>query len=94
MEEGGIARFPDAPTERGVKHIYELCKAADEGYYGYILFVIQMSGITSFEPNDRTHPAFGEALRYAEKRGIRVLAYDCEVTENSLMLRNKIQVNL
>lgn len=94
LEEGGIARFPDAPTERGVKHIYELCKAADEGYYGYILFVIQMSGIISFEPNDRTHPAFGEALRYAEERGIHVLAYDCEVTENSLMLRNEIQVSL
>lgn len=94
LEEDGIARFPDAPTERGVKHIYELCKAADEGYYGYILFVIQMSGITSFEPNDRTHPVFGEALRYAEERGIHVLAYDCEVTENSLMLRNEIQVSL
>ena len=94
LEENGIARFPDAPTERGIKHINELVNAAEEGYSSYILFVIQMKGIRLFEPNDRTHPAFGEALRRAAKKGVAVLACDCQVTMDSLQLDQIIPVHL
>ncbi len=94
LEENGVARFPDAPTERGIKHIEELIQATKEGYRGYILFVIQMKEIDYFEPNDRTHKAFGEALRKAEKEGVSVLAYDCLVTENTLDIRYPVAVKL
>lgn len=77
LEEDGVARFPDAPTERGVKHVRELMRAAAEGYEAYVLFVIQMKGVHRFEPNDKTHPAFGQALREAVGAGVTVLAYDC-----------------
>lgn len=94
LAEDHIARFPDAPTERGVKHVYELCKAVKEDYKGFVLFVIQMTGIQQFEPNDRTHRAFGDALRQAVKKGVAVLAYDCKVTEDTLELKNQIPVML
>ena len=73
LEEDGTARFPDAPTERGVKHIRELMRCLDDGYEAYILFVIQMKGVHAFEPNDRTHPAFGETLREDDGKGVRIL---------------------
>lgn len=94
LEENGVARFPDAPTERGVKHVYELCKAAGQGYLGFVLFVVQMTGIDHLEPNDRTHKAFGDALRQAEKEGVCILAWDCEVTADTLELKNQIPVKL
>lgn len=94
LEENQVARFPDAPTERGVKHVHELCRAVKEGYRGYVLFVIQMTGIRNFEPNDRTHKAFGDALRQAEKDGVAVLACDCNVTEDTLEIKNQIPVTL
>lgn len=94
LEEDGIARFPDAPTERGIKHIRELQQALEEGYETYILFVIQMKGILHFEPNDRTHPAFGDALREAAEHGVNILAYDCLVTEDSMRLDEKVEVQL
>ena len=94
LEEDYVARFPDAPTERGVKHVHELCRAVKEGYRGYVLFVIQMTGIRNFEPNDRTHKAFGDALRQAEKDGVAVLACDCNVTEDTLEIKNQIPVTL
>lgn len=94
LEENGVAKFPDAPTERGVKHIYELCKAVEAGYCGFVLFVIQMKGVTSFSPNDETHKAFGDALRYASTKGVQILAYDCSVTADTLTLRNEVQVLL
>lgn len=94
LEEEGIARFPDAPTERGVKHIHELMECKKDGCEAYIFFVIQMKGIKSFEPNDRTHPAFGEALRQAAAAGVHILAYDCQVTEDSIEIDQKIQVRL
>ncbi len=65
-----------------------------EGYRGFVLFVIQMTGIQQFEPNDRTHRAFGDALRQAVKEGVAVLAYDCNVTEDTLELKNQIPVML
>ena len=76
LEENGIVKFPDAPTERGIKHIEELCEATKEGYEAYIFFVIQMKGVRYFTPNMETQPAFGEALKRAKEQGVHVLAYD------------------
>ncbi len=79
LEKDGVAYFPDAPTERGVKHLYELAEAVKQGYEGYLLFVVQMKGICEVRPNDKTHPAFGDALRAAEQTGVGLLAVDCLV---------------
>ena len=92
LEEDGIARFPDAPTERGVKHIRELISCLEDGCDAYIFFVIQMKGVRALEPNDRTHPAFGEALREAARKGVQVLAYDCVVRPDELKLDQRIEV--
>ncbi len=94
LEENNIARFPDAPTERGVKHIYELIDAKNAGYEVNILFVIQMKGIEHFEPNDNTHAAFGEALREADKAGVKIMAIDCDVTENEVIAGDYVPVVL
>lgn len=94
LEENGVARFPDAPTERGIKHIEELMRAKKEGYEAYIVFVIQMKGIHHFEPNDRTHAAFGEILRKAEKAGVHILAMDCQVKEDELVIDQPVPVCL
>lgn len=94
LEESGIARFPDAPTVRGVKHVEELIRAKREGYTACVLFVIQMKGISCFMPNDRTHPAFGDALRKADKEGVKLMAYDCQVSPGSLWLSSPIPVKL
>lgn len=94
LEEEGIARFPDAPTERGIKHMLELQKAVEEGYEAYVLFVIQMKGIYAFEPNDRTHPQFGETLRQVRDAGVGVLAYDCRVTPEEMELDQPVRVEL
>lgn len=79
LEREGLAYFPDAPTERGVKHIHELTALARSGHPAYILFVTQMKGVTALLPNDETHPAFGEALREAREAGVKVIAVDCVV---------------
>lgn len=89
LEEEGIAKFPDAPTERGVKHVLELVKAKSEGYAAFIVFIIQMKHIQCFTPNDETHGAFGEALRFAAKNGVTVLAYECDVTPSSIEVNGK-----
>ncbi|MDO4260627.1 MAG: DNA/RNA nuclease SfsA [Eubacteriales bacterium] len=94
LEEDGVARFPDAPTERGVKHIRELMRCRAEGYEAGILFVIQMKGIRYLEPNDRTHPEFGEALRQAEDAGVEIMAVDCAVTPDSIRADRRIEVRL
>lgn len=94
LEEEGIARFPDAPTERGIKHLQELVKCRMEGYQAYLIFVIQMKGVQAMEPNDRTHQAFGEALREAKKAGVQILAYDSFVTPDSIVLDKQIPVFL
>lgn len=85
LERDGIAYFPDAPTERGVKHIRELTELARKGHPASVLFVVQMKGITALRPNDETHKAFGDALREANAAGVRILAVDCivETTTNS-----------
>lgn len=94
LEEGGIARFPDAPTARGVKHMEELCKCVSEGYEAYVLFVIQMKGIEKFQPNWNTHREFGEALVRAKAAGVKLLAYDCVVTEDSIILDQPVPIDL
>lgn len=94
LENEGLACFPDAPTERGVKHVQELCKCINDGYEAYILFVIQMKGVRSFSPNWKTHPAFGEALLAAEKAGVHILAYDCDVTKDSIFMKDVVPVLL
>lgn len=94
LEEEGIARFPDAPTERGVKHLQELMHCMEAGYEAYLFFVIQMKGVHVFEPNDRTHPAFGETLREAAARGVQILAYDCAVGPDEMRIDTRIEVRL
>ena len=94
LEEDGIVRFPDAPTERGVKHLEELCACVEAGYKAAVIFVVQMEGMQHFEPNDKTHPQFGEALRRARKAGVEVLAYECKVTPSSLEISKSIPVVL
>ena len=94
LEENGAARFPDAPTERGVKHIQELQRAVEAGLQATLFFVVQMADIQSVAPNDITHPAFGSALRKAAERGVNVLAYDCTVTADRLAIRRPVPVLL
>ena len=94
LEEGGAARFPDAPTERGIKHIRQLQRAVKEGIAATLFFVVQMEGIRSVCPNDDTHPAFGAALREAAKDGVHVCAYDCTVRPDSLAIRRAVPVLL
>ena len=94
LEEGGLARFPDAPTERGVRHLEELIKAAGEGKKAFVIFVIQMKGVNAFTPNDRTHKAFADALRKASSEGVNVMAYDCIVTRSSIVCADSVPVIL
>lgn len=94
LERDGVAMFPDAPTERGVKHLQELTEAVKDGFGAYVLFVIQMKGVTEFRPNEETHKAFAEALRKADRGGVKILAYDCAVEEKGFVIDQKVPVNL
>lgn len=94
LEEQNIARFPDAPTLRGIKHMEELIQAKNDGYEAYLLFVIQMKGIEWFEPNWKTHAAFGETLRKAHNAGVKLLAYDCMVEEDRMEICDPVPINL
>lgn len=94
LEQDGVAAFPDAPTERGVRHLEELSAARREGYECAVCFVIQMKGPTRFRPNEATHPAFGAALRAAAETGVDVLAYDCRVTPDQLWLDAPVPIDL
>lgn len=94
LEVEGGAFFPDAPTERGVKHLHELKAARQQGYRAAVCFVIQMKGVDFFSPNDATHPAFGQALREAAAAGVEVWAYDCAVTPDTLALSAPVPVRL
>ena len=91
LEIDGIGYFPDAPTERGVKHINELSEAAKMGFICSVAFVIQMNGIREVRPNIITHKEFGEALENAAKNGVEIVFYLCEVTENSLKITEEIR---
>ncbi len=92
LENDGVASFPDAPTERGIKHLHELVDAMNDGYEAYILFVVQMKGVRAFTPNDETHRAFGDALREAKKAGVTVLVYDCAVTHDEMRIEDPIKI--
>ena len=94
LEREGHAFFPDAPTERGIKHLNELCRAVTEGYKACILFIVQMKGVSDFAPNDVTHPEFGEALRKAAEHGVHIKAVDCLVTPDSMTADKEIEVRL
>ncbi len=94
LEDDGVVRFPDAPTERGVKHLKELQKAVTEGYRAYVLFVVQMSDVKYFEPNAKTHPEFAEELKKAKENGVVPLAFECAVTPDSIEIRKPILIKL
>lgn len=94
LEEDGHACFPDAPTERGVKHLNELARCQADGYEAAVCFVLQMAGMKDFAPNDRTHPAFGDALRQAAQAGVRIMARECIVTPDSLTIGAAVPVLL
>lgn len=94
LEEDGWTYFPDAPTQRGVKHLEELLLAREQGYEAAVCFVIQMADVRGFSPNDRTHPEFGEALRRAAAGGVEVLAYECEVIPGEVYITTEIPIRL
>lgn len=94
LEENGVARFPDAPTERGIKHITELMDAVQDGYQAYIIFVIQMDGISYFEPNWETHREFGEKLQKAKRAGVNIHCVDCRVLKDELHVSQTVPYRL
>ena len=94
LENDGVCAFPDAPTQRGARHLRGLAQAAQEGYGAYVLFVIQMADVKYLQPNDVTDPDFGAALREAAQSGVQILAMDCAVTEDSMSIRLPVLVKL
>ncbi len=94
LEEDGVVRFPDAPTQRGVKHVEELIACIKEGYGAAILFVIQMEDVKWFEPNIKTHAAFAEVLKLAKEAGVQVRAFECEVKPDEMYLQKEVEVRL
>lgn len=94
LEEEGVVRFPDAPSDRAVKHLQELEKAVREGYEAYVFFVVQMKGVRYFTPNMDTHPAFCEALKSAKAAGVKILAYDCRVSGDRIEIADPVPVVL
>ena len=94
LEEDGEVRFPDAPTERGVRHIKGLIRASEQGIRTALFFVVQLKGAKRFRPNDAAHPVFGETLRTAAAKGVGIFAYDCLVTPDSLQLDAPVPVML
>lgn len=94
LENDGIVSFPDAPTERGIKHIEELISALGEDYESYIVFVVQMKGVTEFRPNRERHPQFADALEKAYNAGVKIIAVDCLVTPDEMKIDSQIKVEL
>lgn len=92
LEEGGVVRFPDAPTERGVKHLKELQNAVKNGYRACVVFLVQMQDVKYFEPNYDTHPEFAEELKRANKNGVEIFVYDSVVTPDEIKLNNPIKI--
>jgi sugar fermentation stimulation protein A len=86
--------FPDAPTERGVKHLNELAMCVTEGYEAFVVFVVQMQDVDYFTPNYKTHPEFGETLNTVIKAGVKAVAYDCVITQNSMEINGSIPIEL
>ena len=94
LENDGIVSFPDAPTERGVKHIEELISALEQGYESYIVFVVQMKGVVEFRPNRERHPQFADVLKKADEAGVKIVAVDCLVAADEMKIDSEIKVNL
>ncbi len=94
LEDNNVVLFPDAPTERGVKHINELMECRKEGYKAYIVFVIQMKGVSYFTPNHITHKEFADTIRIARDKGVNIVAYDCNVGENYIEMAERVEVRL
>lgn len=94
LERDGLALFPDAPTERGVKHVRELIEARNQGFGAYIIFIIQMTGVHTFTPNREMHPEFADALLEAQKAGVKILAFDCIVTPDSITACKPVSISL
>lgn len=94
LEQDGIVMFPDAPTERGLKHVNELISCTKKGYEAYLLFVVQMDKVKYFTPNYETHPEFGETLKKASQEGVKILAYDCAVTPDSMEIKSPVCIKL
>ena len=91
LENDGVVSFPDAPTERGVKHINELTSCLENGFEAYIIFVVQMKGVLKFSPNSEHHKEFADTLNSAREKGVKVLVYDCLVTPDSIVIDEKIE---
>lgn len=94
LEDDGVVLFPDAPTERGVKHVHELIQCHAEGYETYILFVVQMERARYFTPNRKTHPEFADALCEAKQAGVELLAYMCTVSPDEMKLDKPLEIKL
>lgn len=94
LENDGVCAFPDAPTVRGAKHLQELTELVKEGYWAYVLFVIQMEDVKYLHPNDITDPDFGKALRQAAKAGVQILTMDCKVTPKTMILNKQVEIKL
>ncbi len=94
LENGGHVYFPDAPTERGVRHLHTLVRAVEQGHRATAFFVVQMENVLDFAPNDRTHPAFGQALRQAAEAGVQVQAFCCHVTPEEMVIDREVPVVL
>lgn len=94
LEEDSHCRFPDAPTERGARHILELIDAKEQGYGAGILFLIQLEGVKSFAPNDVTDPEFGKALRLAKEKGVDIFVYDCIVNHEGIIINKEVDLML
>ena len=94
LEENNVVKFPDAKTERGVKHVKELIKAREDGYLAYIIIVIQMEDVLYFTPNVEMHKEFADVLKEAEEKGVNILAYDSKVNIDSIKLNKSVKVVL
>lgn len=94
LESDGVVSFPDAPTERGVKHINELISALEDGYETYVFFIIQMSDCMYFAPNEKTHKEFADVLSKAKRAGVRVHALNCEVTSETVKADRFIETRI
>ena len=94
LENEGVVSFPDAPTERGVKHLNELISAKKQGYLCYVLFIVQMEGVKYFTPNYKTHKEFGETLKHARDEGVNILCVECKIYEDEIIPSKEIEIRL
>lgn len=94
LEKDGVALFPDAPTERGVKHLNELIDAKQNGYMAWIVFIVQMQKVRYFMPNETMHKAFSDALKAAQSQKVNIIALDCGVTKDSIEIKNQVNIKL